>query len=171
MAASLPPPLACVLRATPTSSVDGWDYDIDTGRVWRESGDYGFSRASLPFQLVQPGTVCVQNGVLTFLFSDDGATSQAAYQVSGSDGGSATSDRRGMLEPVYSPTSIDAQALGIEAIMGCAADNWLPLVQGRGGVSLRMLQDGATNYVLRDGEKLVWLDAKQPSVAIGGLCD
>jgi hypothetical protein len=67
-------PLARDVVAGPAAQVD---YVIDTGQVWRENGDHGFSRASLPFMLVQPGTDCVQDGVLTFLFSDDGATSNA----------------------------------------------------------------------------------------------
>jgi hypothetical protein len=147
------------------------DYVIDTGRVWRENGDHGFSRASLPFTLIQPGTDCAQDGVLTFLFSDDGATSKAVYRVNGGSCGLATPDRSGMLEAVYVPAPVGAQALGIEAVLACAADNWLPLVQGRGGFSLMLMPDNTAYFELRDGDTPLWLDAAQQSAAIGTLCD
>src|SRR5450631_70956 len=46
-----------------------WNYMVGTGRVWRESGDDGYMRASLPFALVQRNQNCVHNGAMTFLFS------------------------------------------------------------------------------------------------------
>ncbi|MBV9573221.1 MAG: hypothetical protein JOY93_04145, partial [Acidobacteriales bacterium] len=46
-----------------------WNYIIGPGRVWQESGDRGYMRASLPFALVQRNQNCVHNGEMTFLFS------------------------------------------------------------------------------------------------------
>jgi hypothetical protein len=113
----------------------------------------------------------VHAGVLTFLFSDDGVTSNAVYEVNGGHCGSATADRLGVLEAIYSPAPVGEQALGIEAVLGCAADNWLPLVQGRGGFSLLLMPDNTAYYVLRDGDTPQWLDVAQESTAIGSLCD
>jgi hypothetical protein len=146
------------------------DYSIGTGRVWRESGDHGFSRASLPFTLMQPGTDCPQEGVLTFLFSDDGATSNAVYQVSGGCG-AAMAELRGVLEAAYAPAEPGASAPGIEAVLACATDNWLPLVQGGGGFSWVLMPDNSVYYELRDGDTVMLLDATQQSAAMDSLCD
>jgi len=160
-----------LVRDTSVGSVSAWEYVIETGRVWRESADHGFSRANLPFRLVQKGTDCAQDGVLTFLFSDDAVTSHAVYQVSGGPCGSAAADSWGVLEVVYSPAPAGMPALGIEAVLACAADNWLPLVQGRGGFSLVLLPDNTVHYELRDGDTVMLLDAAQQSAAMGSLCE
>ena len=47
-----------------------WNYIIGPGRVWRETSDEGYSRASLPFALIQRNQNCVHNGEMTFLFSN-----------------------------------------------------------------------------------------------------
>ncbi|MFZ0910714.1 MAG: hypothetical protein WAN24_14660 [Candidatus Acidiferrales bacterium] len=46
-----------------------WNYILGPGRVWQESGDDGYTRAALPFALVQRNQNCVHNGEMTFLFS------------------------------------------------------------------------------------------------------
>jgi hypothetical protein len=46
-----------------------WNYIIGPGRVWRESSDKGYMRASFPFALVERNQNCVHNGEMTFLFS------------------------------------------------------------------------------------------------------
>jgi hypothetical protein len=154
-----------------TTAMDSqWGYVIDTGRVWRESGDQGFSRAAIPFALVQHGTGCMQAGTLTFLFRDNGATSKAVYQLAGNCEASPF-DGRGSLEAVYTPASLGNQALGIESVMGCAADTWLPLVQGRGGITMVLTADDSSHFVLSDADQHLWLDAAGESAAISGLCD
>jgi len=47
-----------------------WNYIVGPGRVWRETSDDGYMRASLPFALVQRNQNCVHNGEMTFLFSN-----------------------------------------------------------------------------------------------------
>ncbi len=47
-----------------------WNYIIGPGRVWREDGDGGYQRASLPFAIIQRNQNCVHNGEMTFLFSN-----------------------------------------------------------------------------------------------------
>lgn len=46
-----------------------WNYIIGEGRVWRENSDGGYTRAALPFSLVQRNQNCVHNGEMAFLFS------------------------------------------------------------------------------------------------------
>ena len=60
-----------------------WNYIVGPGRVWREDGDHGYMRASLPFALVLRNHNCVHNGEMTFLFSNKKTPhiSQVRYQI------------------------------------------------------------------------------------------
>jgi hypothetical protein len=58
-----------------------WEFAVEPGRVWSEPGDGGLSRAALPFALVETLANCTHNGVLTFLFGDDGEISSPAWQI------------------------------------------------------------------------------------------
>ena len=57
-----------------------WNYIVGPGRIWRESGDNGYSRVSLPFALIEYNQNCVHNGVLMFLFNGT-AVSSVRYQI------------------------------------------------------------------------------------------
>lgn len=71
------------LRRGPiASSHPWWEFVLEPGRVWNETGDSGWSRASIPFALVQKNANCTHNGVLMFVFRNDGTVSRAAMQVS-----------------------------------------------------------------------------------------
>ena len=60
-----------------------WNYIVGPGRVWREGGDHGYMRASLPFALVLRNQNCVHNGEMTFLFSNKKRphVSRVRYQI------------------------------------------------------------------------------------------
>ena len=60
-----------------------WNYIVGPGRVWRESGDRGYMRASLPFALIERNQNCVHNGEMTFVFnrSKRPNISRVRYQV------------------------------------------------------------------------------------------
>ncbi|GGW91100.1 choice-of-anchor D domain-containing protein [Alteromonas halophila] len=58
-----------------------WEWVLLPGRVWNESTDNGYSRVALPFALQEINANCTHNGVMTFLFKDDGSVSQVAYQI------------------------------------------------------------------------------------------
>jgi len=60
---------------------EAWDILVEPGQIWREPGDAGFSRATLPFALQERNANCTHNGVLSFLVKPDGETSRAAYQI------------------------------------------------------------------------------------------
>lgn len=60
-----------------------WNYIVGPGRVWQETSDNGYIRASFPFALVERNQNCVHNGEMTFLFSNTKIPniSKARYQV------------------------------------------------------------------------------------------
>lgn len=71
-------PLQRQLIAT---SHPSWEYLLMPGRVWQENGDNGYNRAALPFALQEVNANCTHNGVMTFLFKDDGSVSKLTYQI------------------------------------------------------------------------------------------
>ena len=60
-----------------------WNYILEPGRVWDENSDQGYSRAAIPFSLQENQANCTHNGVLSFVFKNDGSVSKVAVQVSG----------------------------------------------------------------------------------------
>ncbi|WP_395641279.1 hypothetical protein [Rudaea sp.] len=60
-----------------------WALVLEPGRVWNENGDNGYSRVALPFSLQERNQDCVWNGVMTFLFKNDGSISNVVYQNAG----------------------------------------------------------------------------------------
>lgn len=83
-----------------------WQYIIEPGRVWREDGDHGYSRAAIPFALQEKGANCTHNGVLTFLFKADGSTSRAAFQIAGETCAYFKFDLWGLADARYTPHAI-----------------------------------------------------------------
>lgn len=67
-----------------TQSGSTYNLIVGPGRAWSENGDTGaagtFSRAALPFALVDRNQNCVHNGELSFLFNAT-TVSEVAYQV------------------------------------------------------------------------------------------
>lgn len=57
-----------------------WNLIVSPGRAWSETADGPWSRAAVPFTLVQRNANCAHVGTLTFLF-DDTRVSQVRYQV------------------------------------------------------------------------------------------
>ncbi len=57
-----------------------WNYFLSPGRAWQENGDGGLTRAAFPFALVEKNANCTHNGVMTFLFDDNGV-SNVYYQI------------------------------------------------------------------------------------------
>lgn len=59
-----------------------WDWIVGPGRVWQEGDDGDWSRASVPFALIEKNANCMHNGVLSFLYRGESEVSRVAYQVS-----------------------------------------------------------------------------------------
>jgi hypothetical protein len=58
-----------------------WEVILQPGRVWKESGDGSWSRASIPFALQERAANCTHYGVMTWLFDEAGRISRAAWQI------------------------------------------------------------------------------------------
>lgn len=70
-----------VLRGPQRMQHPYWEYIIEPGKVWQEASDADWSRASVSFALKEKNQNCLHNGLLTFLYKNDGAVSRVAYQV------------------------------------------------------------------------------------------
>jgi hypothetical protein len=86
-----------------------WNYILEPGRVWQESGDQGYSRASVPFALVWKGSNAILNGTMTFLFNDEGI-SKVWYQVTQETTINLGADLWGLLEARYHPGPVSDSA-------------------------------------------------------------
>jgi hypothetical protein len=88
-----------------------WNYILEPGRAWQESGDQGYTRASFPFALVVKGGNAAFNGTLTFLF-DGQNISKAWYQITQETTTSTRANFWGLLEAAYHPGTIqDAEKI------------------------------------------------------------
>lgn len=70
-----------VKRGPIASAHPQWEWVVEPGRLWSEPADGGYTRATLPFSLVERNANCTHNGLMTFLFNDRGEVSRVAYQV------------------------------------------------------------------------------------------
>lgn len=100
-----------VQRGSIPSTHPEWEYVLTPGRVWNENGDAGYSRVALPFALQQKNANCMHNGVMTFLFKNDGSVSDVAYQIAGETCLYLQFDMWGQLPASYSPHSVSNSAL------------------------------------------------------------
>ncbi|MGH8234475.1 MAG: serine hydrolase [Rhodanobacteraceae bacterium] len=86
-----------------------WDFVLEPGRVWNEPGDHGYTRAALPFALVQKHMNCTHYGVMTFLFRADGSISHTSMQISSETCKYLQFDMWGMLDAIYTPHQVSAK--------------------------------------------------------------
>lgn len=92
-----------------------WDLILSPGRVWQETGDQGYSRVALPFALQEVNANCIHNGVMTFLFKDDGSISEVAYQVAQETCQYFKYNLHGKLAADYEPQTISSASAVISA--------------------------------------------------------
>ncbi|MFZ3264454.1 MAG: hypothetical protein WA172_10675 [Terriglobales bacterium] len=85
-----------------------WNYIIGPGRIWREDGDSGYTRASFPFALAERSQNCVHNGEMMFLFSNTTPIhiSKVRYQVTQETCTYLKVDMWGQLSATYTPSKI-----------------------------------------------------------------
>ena len=74
-------PVKRAYQPEPAGGHPKWEYIVGPGRVWDEQGDHGFSRAAFTFALTEKGENCVHNGMMSFLFKDNGNISRVWYQI------------------------------------------------------------------------------------------
>lgn len=82
-----------------------WNLAVGAGRAWKENGDGGQSRASLPFALIERNANCVHNGVLSFLFTNT-AVSNVRYQVTSETCEYFQFDLWGQAAASYTPAAV-----------------------------------------------------------------
>lgn len=80
-----------------------WEISVEAGKVWNEAGDGDFSRAAIPFALVQRNANCTHNGVLMLLFDGDGTVSRVAMQIGSETCHYLQLDMWGLLRADYAP--------------------------------------------------------------------
>ncbi|TMR19303.1 beta-lactamase family protein [Nonomuraea turkmeniaca] len=93
-----------------------WNLLVSPGRAWSETGDGGWSRASVPFALVQRNANCVHNATMTFLFNAT-SVSQVRYQVTQETCLYFKFDLWGQLPATYTPYPV----AGAEAVRNAHA--------------------------------------------------
>lgn len=86
-----------------------WEFILEPGAVWNETGDGGWSRAALPFALQERNANCTHNGLLTFLFRADGSVSRVAWQVGSETCQYLQLDFWGVAEARYTPADVDGE--------------------------------------------------------------
>ncbi|GII97358.1 hypothetical protein [Sinosporangium siamense] len=101
-----------------------WNLITGPGRVWRENGDNGWSRASFPFALVFRNHNCTQNGAMSFLFNRS-SVSQVRYQVTQETCLSIKFDMWGQLPATYQPYRVHG-AQGLRAAHAAEVGARLP---------------------------------------------
>ncbi|MBX3431157.1 MAG: hypothetical protein KF779_16340 [Hyphomonadaceae bacterium] len=103
------------LRRGPMPSAHpNWEVAIEAGRVWAEATDEGWSRASLPFALIERNANCTHNGVLSFLFRD-GEVSRVAWQIASETCAYLQFDAWGVAPARLEEASADAAAEAVQA--------------------------------------------------------
>jgi hypothetical protein len=91
---------------------DAWNYIVGPGRVWQEKSDEGYTRASLPFALIQRNQNCVHNGEMTFLFSKAKSPkiSNVYFQITQETCYPMKFNLWGMAAATYTPEAVAAAA-------------------------------------------------------------
>ncbi len=87
-----------------------WEFVLEPGKVWDEAGDNGYTRAAIPFALVQKNANCTHNGVLMILFGDDGVLANAVVQISSETCQYLQLDLWGSLKASYTPQPVAERA-------------------------------------------------------------
>ena len=105
-----------------------WNYIIGPGRAWTETTDNGYTRAALPFALVERNQNCVHNGTLTFLFNKNATPkiSHAAYQLTGEGCPTFMFDMAGQVAASYTPATV-ANDTAIENAEAAEVTDRLPV--------------------------------------------
>ena len=104
-----------------------WNYIVGPGRVWQETTDNGYMRASIPFALVERNQNCVHNGEMTFLFNRTRTPdiSKVRYQVTQETCLYFKLNLWGQLAATYTPGSI-ANDQALENAEAAEVANRLP---------------------------------------------
>ena len=84
-----------------------WEFILEPGKVWDETADGAYTRASIPFSLQERNANCTHNGMLTFVFSSNGSVSRVAYQVASESCHYLQLDLWGIVPAIYQPKKLN----------------------------------------------------------------
>lgn len=115
-----------VSRGLVITSHPVWELILEPGRVWDESSDNGYSRAAIPFALQEYGANCTHNGVLSFLFKNDGSMSSLAYEIASETCNYYQFNLYGQLAASYAPGTV-ANAAAIKSAYETEIANRMPV--------------------------------------------
>ncbi len=135
-----------------------WEFVLEPGKVWHEKGDRGYTRAALPFALVQKNANCTHNGVLMIVFRDDAVLAHAAVQISSETCQYLQFDLWGSLKARYTPQAV-ADKAAIVSRHEAEVANRLPTrplsaLADRNGIVVDKLAIGDASSSARHG--VVW---------------
>ncbi len=104
-----------------------WNTIIGPGRVWKQTSDSGYTRASFPFALAEMNENCVHNGVMTFLFSNTRSPniSNVRYQITQESCAYSKFNLWGQIAATYTPYPV-ANATAIKSDNASEIANRLP---------------------------------------------
>ncbi len=83
-----------------------WEYVFGTGQVWDEESDHGWSRAVIPFALKERREDCIHNGLMSFVFRENGDVSNVAFQVVNQTCRYLQFEMAGLLPATYVPGKV-----------------------------------------------------------------
>jgi len=147
-----------------------WEWILEPGRVWNENDDGGFSRAAIPFALQESGANCTHNGVMTFLFKDDGSISNVAVQIGGETCTYFQYDLWGLVSAQYTPSSVNGAATVITDYQN-EVDRRMP-VKPISQLDIDFAQYGviSSNFATEQGSDLVTYGVAIDGVHYSGNC-
>lgn len=102
-----------------------YNYIAGPGRVWNETSDNGYSRASFPFTLVDRNQNCTHQGEMTFLFNGT-TVSYVRYQITTETCELHQFDMYGQLSATYTAKTIPND-LALENAEAAEVTNRLPI--------------------------------------------
>jgi hypothetical protein len=108
------------------SALGEWDLILEPGRVWDENSDNNYSRAAIPFALIEYNQNCTHNGVLSFVFNDSGDISNVQYQIASETCAYYQFNMYGRIAANYSQSSV-TNAAAIKSAYEAEVANRMPI--------------------------------------------
>jgi hypothetical protein len=92
-----------------------WEFIPAPGKAWDDPGDAGWTRAALPFSLQERNQNCTHNGLLSFVFQNDGKISRVVYQLASETCKYMKVDLWGIDNAAYQPGEVSGKTEVVDA--------------------------------------------------------
>ena len=113
-------------REPQITSHPNWEIIAEPGTAWDVAEDSGWSHAALPFTLKEKNENCLHNGLMKFLYKDDGSITRVAWQITSETCLYVKVNLWGVIDASYEPGPI-ASADEVIAAYRTEVANRLPL--------------------------------------------